>query len=112
MRLLQGALPWKSSVSADTGGLLYRKWRAKTEKNKPWFGGFSANNILQLRNNGELPFTEIEDLVTSCVSLYAEPASSQFKTRGRLPLIPPTYWYYIFAILSILILVVFVSLYY
>ena len=103
VRLLQGALPWKSMVSADSGGVMYRKWRSKTEKNRPWFGGFSANSILQLKNKGELPSTDIEDLVSSCVSLYDTPATSQFRPRKRMPLIPPTYYYYLVLIIILII---------
>ena len=43
VRLDQGARPWNSAVSADTGGVLYRKWRQKEERQKPWFASFAQN---------------------------------------------------------------------
>ena len=50
VRLLQGARPWNTAVSADTGGVIYRKWRERAERSKPWFGGYSASGYLQMAN--------------------------------------------------------------
>ena len=44
VRLNQGAKAWNTSVSADTGGVLYRKWRDRAEKSNPWFGNFSSDS--------------------------------------------------------------------
>jgi hypothetical protein len=50
VRLLQGARPWNTAVSADTGGVIYRKWRERAERSKPWFGGYSASGFIQMSN--------------------------------------------------------------
>ena len=42
VRLLQGAKAWNTAVSADTAGVLYRKFRDRAEKTNPWFGGFNS----------------------------------------------------------------------
>mmetsp|Transcript_69480 Transcript_69480/g.104849 ORF Transcript_69480/g.104849 Transcript_69480/m.104849 type:complete len:265 (+) Transcript_69480:80-874(+) len=79
IRLDQGARPWNSVVSADTGGVIYRKWRQKQEKEKPWFRSFSKNSQ---------EITDIEEIHQGCSAQYAEVPSGKFKVRERLPLFP------------------------
>eukprot|EP00012_Vannella_robusta_P000637 CAMPEP_0206188882 /NCGR_PEP_ID=MMETSP0166-20121206/3850_1 /ASSEMBLY_ACC=CAM_ASM_000260 /TAXON_ID=95228 /ORGANISM="Vannella robusta, Strain DIVA3 518/3/11/1/6" /LENGTH=411 /DNA_ID=CAMNT_0053604717 /DNA_START=112 /DNA_END=1347 /DNA_ORIENTATION=+ len=80
VRLDQGARPWNSAVSADTGGVLYRKWRQKEERQKPWFASFAQN----ADNIGD-----IEEVYKGCAVQFSEVPSSQFRERERLPLFPP-----------------------
>merc|ERR1712137_116360 len=80
IRLDQGAKPWNSAVSADTGGVIYRKWRQKEEKEKPWFTSFAKST------NG---IGDIEDVYKGCSAQFSQVPSSQFHVRSRTSLFPP-----------------------
>lgn len=81
VRLRQGARAWNSAVRADTGGVLYRKWREKAEKQKPWFKGFKAIGS----SSGDMEDFQAADDET----LFDVPATSKFQPRDRLPFLPP-----------------------
>ena len=108
VRLGQGANPWKTAVSADTAGVLYRKWRDSAEKLNPWFGSYNARKYMALASSSSSSgLSDIEDLdQSSCSVRFAEPPSSRFKVRPNLPLFPDQFRRKVYTLLFLIVLLV------
>jgi len=89
----QKAKPWNSAVSADTGGVIYRKWRQQEEKKKPWFKSFDKSESLG----------DIEDLQMGCTARFSEVPSGQFQVRPRMALFSTKAYVYLLLVFAILI---------
>jgi len=85
-RLFQGANPWNSAVSADVGGVLYRKWRQRQDKIDFWFKSYSLK--IQNEPAAENQTIDMEDLNPEYATRFAESPSSKFLVRERIGLFP------------------------